>query len=202
MSVERIRDAYASVAGLYIDMFGTSDKVPAGDLAMIVRHLRSPGGTVLDVGCGPGHLTAHLRSLGVDAIGIDLVPAFIAHAKAAHPDGDYRLGSMTGLGVPDGSAAGILSYYSLIHLPPPDLDDVLSEFRRVTAPGATLVAGFFDGGDEFAAFDHKVVTAYRWPVDEFAGHLARAGFTEVERRRQPADATTRALATIAAARHR
>jgi hypothetical protein len=29
---------------------------------------------VADVGCGPGHVTAHLRGLGVDAFGIDLSP--------------------------------------------------------------------------------------------------------------------------------
>ena len=52
------------------------------------------------------------------------------------------------------------------------------------APAGTLVAGFFDG-DEVAAFEHKVVTAYFWPVDELADRLRRAGFTEVERRRRP-----------------
>ena len=48
--------------------------------------------SVLDLGCGPGHLTDYLRSLGVDAMGIDMVPEFIAHAKATHPTGRYQLG--------------------------------------------------------------------------------------------------------------
>jgi SAM-dependent methyltransferase len=200
VSVEQIRDAYAGVADLYIELFGSSGKVHADDLALIERHLAVRGGTVLDAGCGPGHLTAHLRSLGADAIGVDVVPGFIAHARAAHPDGDYRLGSMTDLDVADGSFGGILSYYSLIHFPPPELDTVLAGFHRLMAPGGTLVAAFFDGGDEFSPFDHKVVTAYRWPVDEFAGHLALAGFTEVERERRPADATSRPHAAIVAVR--
>jgi SAM-dependent methyltransferase len=200
VAVEQIRDAYAGVANLYIELFGSSEKVHAGDLALIERHLSIRGGTVLDAGCGPGHLTARLRSLGVDAIGVDVVPGFIEHARAAHPDGDYRLGSMTSLDVADGSLAGILSYYSLIHFPPPELDAVLAEFHRVTVPGATLVAAFVDGGEEFSPYDHKVVTAYRWPVDEFAGRLATAGFTEVEREQRPADATNRPHAAIAAVR--
>jgi len=36
-----------------------------------------------DLGCGPGHITGYLRSLGVDATGIDMVPEVIAHAQAA-----------------------------------------------------------------------------------------------------------------------
>jgi hypothetical protein len=59
------------------------------------------------------------------------------------------------------------------------------------------VLGFFDG-DEVSPFDHKVVTAYRWPVDEMSQRLARAGFTEVERERRPVDGTTRPHAAIAA----
>jgi SAM-dependent methyltransferase len=197
VNVEQVRDAYASAAARYIELFGTSRQVPADDLAFIGRHLSSKPGDVLDLGCGPGHITDHLRSLGVDATGIDMVPEFIAHAKAAHPDGRYHLGSMTSLDVENHSIAGILAWYSLIHLPPQDLDGVLAEFRRVMAPAGMLVIGFFDG-DEVAPFDHKVVTAYRWPVDELSARLARAGFTEVEREYRPSDGTHRPHGAIAA----
>ncbi|GAA4953737.1 hypothetical protein GCM10025331_48520 [Actinoplanes utahensis] len=196
--MDRIRDAYASVADLYISLFGAPAKVDPDDLDLIGRHLTIHDGEVLDLGCGPGHLTAHLRSRGVDATGIDLVPEFVAHARAAHPDGRYRLGSMTGLGAADGSIAGILANYSLIHLPPADLDGVLAEFRRVLRPGGTLVVGFVDG-DEVSAFDHKVTTAYRWPADEMSRRLAAAGLAEIERLRRPATGTQRP-ALIAARR--
>ncbi|EEP69761.1 methyltransferase type 11 [Micromonospora sp. ATCC 39149] len=197
MNVERVRDAYASVADRYIELFGTCQQVAADDLAFIGRHLTVRPGSVLDVGCGPGHLTGHLRSLGVDATGIDLVPEFIAHARTAHPYGRYRLGSMQSLDVEDGSLAGVLAWFSLIHVPPPELDGALAEFRRVMAPAGTLVVGLFDG-DDVAAFDHKVVTAYRWPVDEFSERLAGAGFREVERQHRPSDGTHRPYAAIAA----
>jgi SAM-dependent methyltransferase len=197
MDVTRVRDAYTAVADLYIGLFGTREQVHPDDLAFIGRHLSINPGTVLDVGCGPGHLTDHLRSLGVDARGIDLVPDFIAHARAAHPSGDYRLGSMKSLDAAPGSVAGILAWFSLIHVPPEELDEVLAEFRRVLAPGGTLVAGVVDG-EAVAAFDHKVVTAYRWPADEFSERLARAGFTEVERQCRPAEDGQRAVAEIAA----
>ncbi|WP_410812471.1 class I SAM-dependent DNA methyltransferase [Micromonospora sp. 067-2] len=195
--MQQVRQAYASVAELYIELFGTSQKVHPDDLALIGRHLGGRPGTVLDLGCGPGHITGHLRSLGVDAVGIDLVPEFIAHARTTHSTGRYHLGSMESLDVADHSVAGILAWYSLIHFPPQSLDGVLAEFRRAMAPAATLVLGHFDG-DEVAAFDHKVTTAYRWPVDELSQRLARAGFAEVERLRRPGDGTQRPHAAIAA----
>ncbi len=187
----------SSLADLYIELFGTSQQVHADDLAHIRRHLSIRPCNVLDVGCGPGHITGYLRSLGVDATGIDMVPEFITHAKAAHPTGKYQLGSMKSLDVENDSIAGILAWYSLIHLPPQDLDGVLGGFRRVMTAAGTLVVGFFDG-DEVTTFDHKVVTAYRWPVDELSEPLTRAGFTEIERWRRPGDGTHRPHAAIAA----
>ena len=197
MNAEQVRQAYASVAELYIELFGTRQQVHADDLAFIGRHLAGRPGRVLDLGCGPGHITDYLRSLGADATGIDMVPEFVAHARATHPGGDYRLGSIDDLAAADHSVAGILAWYSLIHLPPREVDGVLAEFRRVLAPAGTLVLGLFTG-DEVAAFDHKVATAYRWPLDEFSQRLAQAGFTEVERLARPGDGTHRPHAAVAA----
>jgi SAM-dependent methyltransferase len=197
MHLQQVREAYASVAGLYIELFGTSQQTHPDDLAFIREHFSGLPGTVLDLGCGPGHLTGYLRSLGVDAAGIDMVPEFIAHAEAAHPGVEFRLGSMRDLDVPDHCVAGMLAWYSLIHVPPQELDGVLAGMRRAMAPAGTLVVGFFDG-DDVAAFDHKVVTAFRWPADEFSRRLTRAGFTEVGRMRRPGDKPDRKLAAIAA----
>ena len=93
VNLEKVRQAYTSAAELYIEMLGTSQQVNADDLAFIARHLAGRPGTVLDLGCGPGHITDYLRSMGVNATGTDMVPEFIAHARAAHPSGDYLLGS-------------------------------------------------------------------------------------------------------------
>jgi SAM-dependent methyltransferase len=202
VSQDQVRQSYASVADLYIELFGTSQRVHPDDLAFIARHLGSRPGAVLDLGCGPGHITGYLCRLGAEATGIDLVPEFIDHARAAHPDGRYQLGSFEHLDAADHSVAGILAWYSLIHLPPQDLHGVLTEFRRAMAPAGILVLGLFDG-DEAAAFDHKVVTAYRWPAGEISERLARAGFTEIERLQRPAAGDGRAhvaLAAIAAPR--
>ncbi|MGW5557654.1 class I SAM-dependent methyltransferase [Micromonospora sp. NPDC003944] len=197
METDTVRQAYTSVAQLYISLFGTAGQVHPDDLAFIERHLTGRPGPVLDLGCGPGHLTGHLRALGVDATGIDLVPAFVAHARAVHPEVEFQLGSLERLDVADESVDGILAWYSLIHLPPPELDGVLEEFRRVLAPGGRLVLGTFTA-DEVGAFDHKVATAYRWPLDEFSERLTHAGFREVERLPRPDDDQHRPHAAMAA----
>jgi SAM-dependent methyltransferase len=195
--LEQVRRAYGTRADQYIALFGSTAQVHADDLALIVRHLSIRPGTVLDVGCGPGHLTAHLRSLEVDATGIDLVPEFIDHARATNPGGRYELGSMHELPTPDNAVAGILAWYSLIHLPPEELDGVLAELHRAMVPGGRLVVGFFDG-NELEAFEHKVVTAYRWPADELSARLAQAGFREIERHVRPGEPGHRPHAAIAA----
>ena len=196
---EPVRDAYSSVASQYIDLSDGRWPDDAGDTALVQRHLTGLGGPVLDLGCGPGHWTARLQALGADVTGVDIVPELIAHARATHPRSSFRLGSMTELDVPDQSVAGLLSWCSTIHLPPPRLDAVLGEFRRILAPSGVLVVGFFDSDDDVSAFDHKVITAYRWPVDVFAEHLSDAGFVELERRQhQVPERTDRRYAAVAA----
>jgi hypothetical protein len=126
-----------------------------------------------------------------------MVPEFITHARATHPNGKYHLGSMENLDIADHSITGILAWYSLIHLPPLRLDAALAGLRRALALGGTLVLGVFDG-DDVSAFDHKVITAYRWPLDELSDRLTRAGFTETERLQRPGGGTHRPHAAIAA----
>lgn len=66
-------------------------------------------GPVLEIGCGPGHVTAYLRGLGVDAFGVDLSPAMIDVARRAHPGVRFEVGSMTDLALADASVAGLIA---------------------------------------------------------------------------------------------
>ena len=183
MDFQPVRDAYSSLSEQYIALYD-GDWQREDEESLIRRHLTGVPGPVLDVGCGPGHWTAYLHAQGVEVTGIDLVPEFIAHARATHPGVEFRLGSMTEQDAPAHSLGGVLAWYSTIHLPPAQLDRVLAEFRRLLAVSGMLVAGFFDSDDDVTAFDHAVITAYRWPVDVFAERLARAGFAEVQRLQQ------------------
>ncbi len=180
--------AYQLLADRYVERFGHLDHVHPEDRSLVDRHL-SVRGTVLDLGCGPGHLTAHLATTAGHAVGIDVVPRFVEHARSQHPDARFLLGSLRRLPVRDGAAAGVLAWYSLIHLAPAELVRVLTEMRRVTATGSPVVVGFFDG-DRIEAFDPRVTAAYRWPADAMAEQLRGAGFAEIARQRRPHDDAT------------
>lgn len=194
-----MRDAYASRAADYTAFVAGEWHRHQDDLALVRRHLVGLPGPVLDLGCGPGHWTAHLHGLGVDVTGVDVVPEFVAQARATYPGPEFVLADMTELDQPGSGVAGILAWYSTIHLLPGELDGALAGFRRLLAPSGTLVVGFFDSDDGVAAFDHAVHRAYRWPADVLSARLDRAGLVEVERstRRTP-ERPDRVHAAIAA----
>ncbi|MET8847350.1 class I SAM-dependent methyltransferase [Amycolatopsis sp. NPDC004625] len=102
-------------------------------------------GPVLDAGCGPGHFTAYLASLGVDAAGIDLSPGMVGLARRAHPELRFEVGSMTDLALPDASVAGVLASWSLIHVPDEAVPVALEQFHRVLRPGGLLAVGYHVG---------------------------------------------------------
>nr|WP_240897334.1 class I SAM-dependent methyltransferase [Kineococcus vitellinus] len=178
-------------------MLGSLDTVHPDDLQLIERHLGHLSGPVLDLGCGPGHLSGFLHSSGCRVTGIDLVPEFIAHARRTYPDVPFEVGSLTDLARPEEPVSGVLTWYSLIHLRPGQLDGALIGIRRLLAPGGALVVGFFEGPVR-EPFEHRVTTAYRWPVDELADRLASAGFVEVERSQRPQEGERRPHAVLAA----
>ncbi|MDB1086765.1 class I SAM-dependent methyltransferase [Streptomyces sp. ACA25] len=179
-------DAYDAVAVRYAAFARHAlDALPLDRavLAAFAETVRAVGpGPVAELGCGPGCVTAHLRDLGLDVFGVDLSPAMIDLAREAYPDLRFEVGSMDALDLADGRLQGIVSWYSVIHTPPQDVPPYLDEFRRVLAPDGTLLLAFFESdGEPPTAFDHKVATAYRWPIDELAGLAGAAGFTEAGR---------------------
>ncbi|CAM2792510.1 class I SAM-dependent methyltransferase [Saccharomonospora xinjiangensis] len=185
------QQAYDAVAARYAELVrDVLDDFPLDRaiLAAFAELTRSVGaGPVADLGCGPGYLTAHLAELGLDTFGIDLSPAMIDIACRTYPQLRFEVGSMAALNSADGALSGIVSWYSLIHVPPQEIPSYLAEFRRALSGDGTLLLGFFEAeGGPLSTFDHKVVTAYRWPIDDLAALAGEAGFAEVGRMlRQP-----------------
>jgi SAM-dependent methyltransferase len=179
-------EAYDAVAIRYADFAaGGLDQLPLDRavLAAFAESVRAAGGgPVAELGCGPGHITAYLRDLGLDVFGVDLSSSMINLARSAYPGLRFEIGSMDALALADGELAGIVSWYSIIHAAPQELPAYFAEFRRVLPPGGHLLAAFFESGDgPVAAFDHKVAPAFRWPVDDLAAMAHEAGFAEVGR---------------------
>ncbi|WP_075743350.1 MULTISPECIES: class I SAM-dependent methyltransferase [Actinoalloteichus] len=184
--VHDIRAAYDAVAPRYAELFSNVLETLPMERAMLAAFAElvraHDAGPVADVGCGPGHVTAHLHALGATAFGIDLSSEMVALARRAHPDLRFDEGSMTALDVDDGVLGGILAFYSVIHTPPQHVPAVFAEFRRVLAPGGHLLLGFFAGDDPLPQeFDHKVTLAYRWSPGSLAESARQAGFVEVAR---------------------
>ncbi|CAM5293532.1 Class I SAM-dependent methyltransferase OS=Streptomyces tendae OX=1932 GN=GUR47_10480 PE=4 SV=1 [Streptomyces tendae] len=151
-----------------------------GTFAELVRATGNP--RAADVGCGPGHLTAMLHELGLDAFGLDLAPGMIDHARQAHPTLRFQEARMESLPIEDASLGGVLAHYSMIHTPPGELPELLAEQARVLAPDGLLLVSFFGtDGQEPVQFDHKVAPAYSWPTDRLAELLADAGLVPFAR---------------------
>jgi SAM-dependent methyltransferase len=114
---------------------------------------------VLEVGCGPGHLSIRLaRQHGLEVTGLDLDPAMIerARANAARAgDGNERrpsflVGDVASLPFPDRSFDLVVSTLSMHHWADPTAG--LAEIGRVLRPGAlALIWDFRPGGWSFLA---------------------------------------------------
>lgn len=181
-----VERAYSARAAEYTALLGHIDATAPEDRRAIREWAEGCTGTVVDVGCGPGHWSGHLRAAGLDVVGLDPAPEFVAHARLAHPDVPFRVGGFDDLPSLDPAPAAILSWYSLIHLDPRRVPVALATARSVLPPGGRLMVGFFDG-DRLERFDHAVAPAYRWPVAEMAETVRRAGFrvTDTRTRHDP-----------------
>jgi SAM-dependent methyltransferase len=152
---------------------------------------RGGAGRIWDVGCGPGHVTAFLTGLGLNAAGLDLSDAMIAQARKRHPGLEFSTGSMTALPAADGSRSGLVSFYSLIHMiDDADLRLALAEFRRVLADDGLLLLAVHTGQEirhSTEWFGAEVDVTFRFfDPDWLSTELEQAGFAiESLTRRQP-----------------
>ncbi|MFB7667016.1 class I SAM-dependent methyltransferase [Kitasatospora sp. NPDC056138] len=180
------RTSYDTVAVSYSDqlreVLGSKPYLRAALALFADAVADAGGGRVADVGCGPGHVTAYLQSLGVDAFGIDVSPGMVDVARAEHPGLRFEVGSMTALDLADESTAGVLAFWSLIHVPDDAVPTVLSGFRRVLRPGAPLLIGFHVGDgsrlktEGYGGHPMKVYVHRRRPA-QVSAWLREAGFT-------------------------
>lgn len=177
--MSRTTSAYSARANDYIALLGSMAAVHPSDRQVVDTWAAGLSGPVLDAGCGPGHWTNHLQELGRDVRGIDLVPAFIDHARATYPGIRFDLRSIDRIDADDASFDGVLSWFSTIHHEPSRMPVPLAEFARVLRPGGRLVLGFFVG-PAVEPFDHAVVRAHRWPVGVMEELLDAAGFEVIE----------------------
>ena len=116
--------------------------------AYLLPHLAEDA-RVLDVGCGPGTITAGLadRVPRGHVTGIDAAPSVIEQAREAaggRPNLDFTTGDVYALDYPDASFDVVHTHQVLQHLGDPVR--ALREMRRVTRPGGLVAVRDGDYG--------------------------------------------------------
>jgi SAM-dependent methyltransferase len=124
-----------------------------GPIAAAAAAVAPDGARVLEVGCGPGHLSIRLaRRHGLDVTGLDLDPAMVRRARAnadRRGPGEARrpsflVGDVASLAFPDGSFDLAVSTLSMHHWADPTAG--LAEIGRVLRPGGRALVWDFRPG--------------------------------------------------------
>ena len=106
-----------------------------------------PGHRSLDVGCGPGALTAELvERVGAAAVSaVDPSPSFVAACRQRHPGVDVRQGGGEDLDFPDAVFDRVMAQLVLHFVD--DGEQVAREFQRVLRPAGVAAACVWDLGE-------------------------------------------------------
>ncbi len=144
----RVRSSYDTIASDYADHWVGLFGEPSFETWLLDRVAdHADGGPVVEVGSGPGHVTAYLAGRGADATGVDLSPAMVDEARRRFPGPRFEVGDLRELRPPPASSgwAAVLGWYSLIHLAASELPDAVAGLVRSLAPGGWLVLALHAG---------------------------------------------------------
>ena len=178
-------NSYDAVAHAYAERYCNELDYKPFDRDLLRRFAQSvPALTVCDLGCGSGHIGAHLKSLGLEVIGIDLSPCMVDEARRRYPQVHYEVGDMLDLRLEENSLGGIVALYSIIHLRREELIMAFRGMRRLLKPGGILLVAFHRGKGELhedealglpVSFDCTL-----FEPDEVGQAMAEAGFAITE----------------------
>lgn len=135
--VEIVRRGYDRIAEEYLRSRRADD--PDIRLVWDLSEQITPGGRVLDAGCGAGWPISALLAERFVVSGIDLSTGQLRLATANVPDAGFAAADLRALPFIDATFAAIVSTYALIHVPREDHATVLAEMRRILQPAALLL---------------------------------------------------------------
>jgi ubiquinone/menaquinone biosynthesis C-methylase UbiE len=120
-----------------------------------------PPARTLDIACGTGFLTRHLRG---DVVGLDQSETMLEVAREQAPQVEFVQGDALDLPFPDGSFDRLFTSYFYCHLEEDDRLRFVAEARRV-ARELVVVGTVLAEGEEPARWDERVLKdGSRWKV--------------------------------------
>ncbi len=125
---------------------------PTKGLDLVARAIRglSPGGRVLDVGCGPGvPITRFLVEQGLSVTGVDVSAEQLRIAAQQVPEADLREGDVCDLELADDSYDAIVAWDSVFHVPRAKHGALFERFARWLRPGGRLLVTGGGSAGEF-----------------------------------------------------
>jgi SAM-dependent methyltransferase len=142
--------SYDRLAAQYVQKFNDELDHKSLDRELLTRFADSvrDQGPVCDLGCGPGQIARFLHGCGLDVFGLDLSPVMLQQARQLNPQLEFRQGDMYALAEASDSLAGIVAFYSIIHVPRDKVTAVLRELLRVLKPGGKLLMSFHLGDED------------------------------------------------------
>lgn len=145
--VEALKGQMPHAQAMELAIGGGFEQIGPIEVALL-RHYGLPqDGYLIDVGCGSGRLAKPLSAwLQGRYLGIDLVPALVAHARKIAARPDWRFQVIDHIGVPEANArADMVCFFSVLtHLTDVQSFWYLEEARRVLKPGGRIVFSFLE----------------------------------------------------------
>lgn len=132
---EMMRNSYNAVA----KEFSASRTRFFPELAFLAEHA-TPGGKVLDIGCGNGLLYPLMKERMVDYTGLDYSKGLLAEARRLHPFATFMEGDATAMPFADETFDAAFSFATLHHLPGKAIrEQSVRETARVLKNGGVFV---------------------------------------------------------------
>jgi demethylmenaquinone methyltransferase/2-methoxy-6-polyprenyl-1,4-benzoquinol methylase len=164
-----VREYYDRRAGEYDDwyrgrgLFAGRDR-PRWDeeVAQLIEAVASlPAARTLDVGCGTGFLTRHLRG---DVVALDQSESMLEEARREAPRATFVRGDALALPVTNQSFDRVFTAHFYGHLDEPDRERFLAEARRV-ARELVVVDSSRESSEQDEAHQERVLNdGSRWQV--------------------------------------
>ncbi len=182
---DTIRSAYDKAAQRYAaELWDELDGKPFDRqmLRWFAEHVPA-GETILEIGAGPGEVSAFLSRLGATCLATDLSPEMVETGRQCCPELAFEVQDFFNLTYAQSSFSAVLAFYAIVNLRLEEIPAMLAETYRVLKPGGLFFLSFHVREAEdavhvakFFSEDDNPLTFYYFTVDEIRLLLIEAGF--------------------------